>query len=462
MIKYAISFLICALLSINYIGIPFNVLPEQVYLLALGLGIAYIYPNIFGLYVVVGSILTAFVLPEFNNPYSIVQEYKLVAILWLPVVLLACWRSAGLGFLITTIVFFLYAAFGYLLPEPFTAYKLNILKLSEFLILDSTSMLGTSLNIACTTVFIFILLGVFLQHINLTGVIDSWLIRKLANTRANGAKVAILSSAAFGMVSGSAVANVVAAGHMTIPLMIKTGYSRVVAASIEAVSSTMGQVTPPVMGAAAFLMVSFTGVPYGEIALAASIPAVLLYAMLLLYVHFTSQKIIKLEVPTEKLKFPKLKSVIMDTAELMSQMIILGAVVGILTGILDQTGIMFNLTNDLIREAGSRGVSILVVTALSCLIMGLGMPTTTTYLLMAIMLGPSLVASGFDVLASHLFILYYSCVSMVTPPVALASMSAANIAGANQTKTAIVSFIMSLPFMVIPFAFIYWPWLLLR
>lgn len=461
--KYAISLLVCCLLGFNYLGIiHHSILPEQVYLTALGLSIAYLWPNILG--IITGILITALsaLLPEFNNPYSILQPYKILVIGLIPILLLASWKTAGLGFLITALIFFAYAIVGHLLPDPFTAYSLNIVKLSQFLVLDSTAMLGTSLEIACTTVFVFMLLGVVLQQSNVLNILDAWLMKKLANTRGNGAKVAILSSATFGMVSGSAVANVVAAGHMTIPLMIKTGYSRVTAASIEAVSSTMGQVTPPIMGAAAFLMVSLTGIPYGSIALAATIPAILLYGLLLTYVHFTAKKVVLLEVTSHTLKWPNFKSVVLELTELMSQMIILGSVVGILLGILDQTGILFNLTNDIIRSAGANGIPILIVTALVCIVMGLGMPTTTTYLLVAIMLGPTLVASNFDILASHLFILYYSCISMITPPVALASMSAANIAGADQNKTALLSFVLAVPFMIIPFIFIYWPSILFR
>lgn len=461
--KYVISLILCCLLGFNYFGLlPSSILPEQIYLIAIGLSICYLWPNLLGIVSTLFIVLLAFILPDLNNPYSTVQTYKVLCISLIPILLLASWKSAGIGFLVTTLLFFTYAAFGHLLPSPFTAYNLNLVKLSEFLVLDSTAMLGTSVEIACTTVFIFLFLGVFLQQINLLNIIDSWLMKKLAHTRGNGAKVAILSSASFGMVSGSAVANVVSAGHMTIPLMIKTGYSRVVAASIEAVSSTMGQVTPPVMGAAAFLMASLTGIPYANIALSAIIPAILLYAMLFLYVHFTAKKSVVLDAQVHKLKWPNFKQLVVDLSELMSQMIILGAVVGLLLGILDQTGILFNLTNDIISSAGAHNLNILIVTALVCIVMGLGMPTTTTYLLVAIMLGPTLVASNFDILASHMFILYYSCISMVTPPVALASMSAANIAGANQTKTALLSFILSVPFMIIPFIFIYWPAVILR
>lgn len=461
--KYAISLLLCCLLGFNYFGIvPSGILPEQIYLAAIGLSIAYIWPNALGTISSILVILLAVLLPELNNPYSTIHAYKVLAIAVIPVLLLTCWKSAGIGFLVTTILFFMYAVLGHLLPDPFTAYSLSIVKLSEFLVLDNTAMLGTSIEIACTTVFIFMLLGVFLQLSNVLNIVDSWLMKKLANTRGNGAKVAILSSAAFGMVSGSAVANVVAAGHMTIPLMIKTGYSKVVAASIEAVSSTMGQVTPPVMGAAAFLMVSLTGIPYSSIALSASIPAILLYLILLVYVHFTAKQVVTLDIVPHTLKWPNIKTLVLELTELMSQMIVLGAVVGIMLGILDQTGILFNITNDIISSAGANGINILIVTALVCIVMGLGMPTTTTYLLVAIMLGPSLVASNFDILASHLFILYYSCISMVTPPVALASMSAANIAGANHTKTAIMSFLLAIPFMLVPFIFIYWPALLFR
>ena len=459
--KYAISLLLCCLLGFNYLGIvPSSILPEQVYLTAIGLSIAYIWPNIYGILISTLTVILAVFLPELNNPYSYIQSYKYLAIVLIPVLLITSWRSAGLGFLLTSLMFFVYAVLGHLLPDPFTAYSLNIFKLSEFLVLDSTAMLGTSIEIACTTVFIFMTLGVVLQQTNVLSIIDTWLMKKLANTRGNGAKVAILSSAAFGMVSGSAVANVVAAGHMTIPLMIKTGYSKVAAASIEAVSSTMGQVTPPVMGAAAFLMVSLTGIPYSSIALSATIPAILLYTFLLLYVHFTAKKAVVLDIIFVTLKRPNFRTTVLELTELMSQMIVLGAVVGIILGILDQTGVVFNLTNDIIRSAS--GIHILIVTALVCIVMGLGMPTTTTYLLVAIMLGPALVASNFDILASHLFILYYSCISMITPPVALAAMSAANIAGASQSKTALMSFVLSVPFMVIPFIFIYWPAILFR
>jgi TRAP-type uncharacterized transport system fused permease subunit len=465
--NFVMSGALCALLLAHLFNfsqaLNIFILDEQVYLAALGMSI-FIYTKGFIKYTsFVISMAAAVLLNYFNDPYSSFTHLQLYFVVLLPIVLYAVKKSAGTSFAVICAVMLIYAFTGHLWPAPLTGYSLDVVGTTKFLLFDSTAMLGTSLAITCETVFAFLLLGSILQHANVTGIISDFFIRRLNNTRGGAAKVAMCSSMAFGAVSGSAVSNVVSTGNITIPMMIKSGCSRVQAAAFEAVASTAGQVMPPILGAAAFLMASLTGIPYTEIALAATIPALLLYASIFIMIHFLSSKQPQQSfVADTRIKMPNWKDVISDTATLTSQMIILGAAVGIIIGIFDQTGITFNITSDLVRVGQENQVHILLITAVVCILLGMGMPTTTTYLLTAIFMGPILVQSGFDLLASHLFIMYYGCISMLTPPVALATMAAANIAKADQHKVDAYAMMLSLPYMIIPFIFIAWPAMLLR
>jgi TRAP-type uncharacterized transport system fused permease subunit len=267
---------------------------------------------------------------------------------------------------------------------------INYLDLISHIVIDNTAMLGMSIAIMCGIVFLFVLVGQILVYF---GIIDFLMKYIIKYVRSPG-RVAILSSAVFGSVSGSAVANVMSTGQLTIPLMIKCGYSKVratasYAAAYEAVASTGGQLMPPVMGAAAFLMAEILMVSYWDVVLVSIFPAVTFYILLLL----TTPKLSSLDIIPEYKGFVK-KNLAESISNAMFSLIILSAAIGLIIGIMDQTGLSFHITSILNIVSGGNTFILLTLVAILCIILGMGMPTSSTYLLVAIVAAPSLIEAG--------------------------------------------------------------------
>ena len=433
--KYLVPiFLILGVSDIDYyVGYP--IFDEQYLILILLTALGYANKRIEIPLVLIGIVLF-FAYPylaEYSN-----YEKTLVAIISIPLCILvvtSCFSSSGKAFGIILLGFLLY---------PLTVDR-NYLDIISHIVIDNTAMLGMSMSIMCGIVFLFVLAGQILLQ---SGTVDK-LIDYITKHVESPGKVAILSSAVFGSVSGSAVANVMSTGQVTIPLMIKCGYSKTKAAAYEAVASTGGQLMPPVMGAAAFLMAEIIMVSYWDVALAALIPALVFYSVLFISVPKTNKQINK------KTRVFKKTISVSPLTEAMYGLIILSAAIGLIIGVMDQTGLSFHITSILNVASGGNIFILLIMIALLCIILGMGMPTSSTYLLVAIVAAPTLIDAGITEIWAHMFVLYYGVLSMLTPPVALSSFSAAEIAGANPILTALTSMRLAWPLYIMPFIFVW-------
>ncbi|MBT6696070.1 MAG: TRAP transporter fused permease subunit, partial [Gemmatimonadales bacterium] len=324
------------------------------------------------------------------------------------------------------------------------------------------------------------------------------------------AKTAAVASALMGSLSGSAVANVVTTGSFTIPLMKRAGFRPFFAGAIEAAASTGGQLMPPVMGAGAFILATWTNIPYLEVAAAAVIPAILYYAALIAAIHFragrmgikpagtgdvekvsdrlhlllplaaivillgmgrspmraafwgvTSAFVMAYLRPATRPSLPEIRTVMERAGRGAVQVAAACAAAGIVVGVASLTGIGLRMSELIIQVSGGNLLSALMLTALGSIVLGMGLPTTAAYVVLAALGAPALVQLGVPLLAAHLFIFYFGCISNVTPPVSLAAFAAAGISGAPPLKTAMTAAVLAGAGFVVPFMFVYGPPLLL-
>jgi TRAP transporter 4TM/12TM fusion protein len=426
-------------------------------------------------------------------------------------------RMAGFSLVGFTLAGVAYAMLGRYLPGVFQARPVDFTRLLVYLGLDTNALLGQSLQIAILVVVPFILLGHVLGRCGgsefFTDLARAW----MGRYRGGSAKVAVVGSAFFGMISGSAVANVSAVGVITIPLMKRSGFPAQIAAAIEAVGSTGGQLMPPVMGAAAFLMAEVLQVPYSEVMIAAIIPAGLYYLALFFQVDLEAAKRGILGEPRAQLPelgrvlrsgwyFPvpfvvlvyllvaenlraeycaliatavlivlalafgykgrrlPVKDVlgaIVSTGGTVVDLILICAVAGIFIGLLNISGLAFGMTLQLLAITGHNLPMMLLLTAGMAILLGLGLPTVGVYIIMATLIAPALVKVGVAPIAAHMFLLYFGVMSMVTPPVALSAFAAANIAGADVDKTGWTATRIGWSAYIVPFLFAVSPSLLM-
>lgn len=426
-------------------------------------------------------------------------------------------RVAGWPIVIIVVIFILYAKFGNLIPGILQTKGLSWARLLSQLYLGADFMLGTPLKIASLIVFGFIFFG---QVIFQTG--GGEFLMKLAQSlmgryRGGPAKVAVLASSLFGTVSGSAVANVATTGMVTIPLMKKSGYSSTYAGAIEATASTAGQIMPPVMGAAAFVMAEFLGVSYPTVVLVAIVPAMLYYLGVYLQIDLQAASsglkgLPREEIPSFKetlrqgwifivplivliitlfilflppgvaalystgalvlvtmLKkdirdswsWSKISSILQGTSRSLFELIAITAAAGFVVGIVSYTGLGLSLSRVLTEVAGGNLLLLALLTAITSTILGMGMPTTAAYILLAVLAAPALVSLGIEPVLAHLFVFYYGTLSMITPPVCLAAYTAASIAKAPQMPLAFRSMRLAVAAYIVPFIFLYMPGLAL-
>jgi TRAP transporter 4TM/12TM fusion protein len=426
-------------------------------------------------------------------------------------------RMAGFSLVGFTLAGVVYAMLGRYLPGVFQARPVDFTRLLVYESLDTNALLGTSLQIAVIVIVPFILLGQLLGRLGgsefFTDLARGW----MGRYRGGSAKVAVVGSAFFGMISGSAVANVSAVGVVTIPLMIRSGFPPQIAAAIEAVGSTGGQLMPPVMGAAAFLMAEVLQVPYAQVMIAAIIPALLYYVALFFQVDVEAAKRGIRGEPRERLPKPlavlkagwyfplpfvllvyalvwwnwqaehaallaaaalvvlsmvfgykghrvPLKDVakaVVSTGGAVVDLILICAVAGMFIGILNITGLAFGMTLQLLAITGDSVPMMLFLTAVMAILLGLGLPTVGVYIIMATLIAPALVKVGVTPMAAHMFLLYFGVMSMVTPPVALSAFAAANIAGADVDKTGWTATRIGWAAYIVPFLFAVSPSLLM-
>ena len=432
----------------------------------------------------------------------------IVAILTLAEV---CRRSVGLPILIVAGCFLVYAlVWG--LSNPSFLRRLNYSV--RYLFYSKEGIFSTPINVCSKFIVVFIIFGAFLER---TGIADFFI--NISNAAVGGfsggpAKVAVVVSAMEGMVSGSSVANTVGSGSVTIPLMKKTGYEPEFAAAAEASASTGGQIMPPIMGAAAFLMADYVQIPYGQIVLKAILPAVLYFAGIFISVHLEAKKLGLRGLKREEL--PKIRPLLKQVYLLLPLVLliylvststksiqyaaaiaIVAAVVvsmfnkgnritpkrllealaaggqgtitvaaacgiaGIIAGTITMTGLANMLINGIVALAGNQVIIALFLTMLCCIVLGMGVPTTANYCIMAATCAPILIRMGVPAVAAHFFVFYFGIVADLTPPVALAAYAGAAIAQGNPMKTALVSTKLAIGAFIVPYVFALNPAMLL-
>ncbi len=414
-----------------------------------------------------------------------------------------CRRSVGLPILIIAACLLVYA-FTAGLSNPTFSGKLNYSV--RYLFYSKEGIFSTPINVCSKYIVVFIIFGAFLER---TGIGDFFI--NISNAFVGGfsggpAKVAVVASALEGMVSGSSVANTVGSGSVTIPLMKKTGYKPEFAAAAEAAASTGGQIMPPIMGAAAFLMADNLGMPYSQVAVIAILPAVLYFAGVFISVHLEAKKEGLRGLSREELPalLPLLKRIyllfplvllvyLVGTSQRSIQyaaaLAILAAIfvsmfsketratpkkiwealanggqgmitvaaacgiAGIIGGIISMTGLANILFNGIVSLAGDTVIVALFLTMICCIILGMGVPTTANYCIMAATCAPILVRMGVEPVAAHFFVFYFGIVADLTPPVALAAYAGAAIAQANPMKTALTSTKLAIAAFIVPYVF---------
>ena len=420
-------------------------------------------------------------------------------------------RSVGWPILIVAAAFVIYAlSYGLTNPDFFGRVRYLI----RNLFYTKEGIMSTPVNVCSKYIVVFIVFGAFLER---TGISDFFI--SLANCAAGRyaggpAKVAVISSALCGMVSGSSVGNTVTTGSVTIPMMKDTGYKPEFAGAVEAAASTGGQIMPPIMGAAAFLMADFVGVPYSNIIVRAILPAVLYFTGIFISVHLEAKRLGLKGIPKEKLpKFsilirkiylllPLVMLVIWVSGNMMTMQraasfailltiavglvdsenritpfkifealeaggrgtITVGAacgVAGIISGTITMTGLANELINAIVNVAGDKLIIALVLTMLCCIVLGMGVPTTANYCIMAATCAPILIRMGVPVLAAHFFVFYFGIVADITPPVALAAYAGSAIAKSNPMKTAFNASRLAIAVFIVPYVFAYSPSMLL-
>ena len=415
-----------------------------------------------------------------------------------------CRRCVGLPILCVAGVFIIYAL-GWGLRNPDFMRRVSTL-LSQLFYTTTSGILSTPINTCSKFIAIFIIFGAFLER---TGIADFFI--KISNSIVGGfsggpAKVAVVASALEGMVSGSSVANTVGSGSVTIPLMKKTGYKPEFAAAAEAAASTGGQIMPPIMGAAAFLMAENIGVPYSNLVVRAILPAVLYFLGVFIAVHLEAKKeglrgLTKEELPRfipllkqSYLLLPLIilialvssgsRSIAYAAAIAIIAAIVVGlfnkenritplrifealaaggrgmitvavacGVAGIIAGTITMTGLANVIINGIVALAGNQVIIALFLTMLCCIVLGMGVPTTANYCIMAATCAPILIKMGVPDIAAHFFVFYFGIVADLTPPVALAAYAGAAIAGANPMKTALNSTKLAIGAFIVPYVF---------
>lgn len=419
-------------------------------------------------------------------------------------------RTTGWGLVGVALLALVYAVAGPNLPGVLAHRGYDFSRIMEILYLSTEGIWGVPLGVSADFVYLFVLFGALLDVAGGGTLLIALADRVAGRTRGGPAKTAAVASAFMGSLSGSAVANVVTTGSFTIPLMKRAGFRPFFAGAIEAAASTGGQLMPPIMGAGAFIMATWTNIPYVEVALAASAPALLYYVALLMAIHFRAERM-GLEpgrigdrdpvLPRLHLLLPLVVIVVLlgmgrspmraafwgvasgvvvsllgsrtrpgreearralvSAAAGTVQVAAACAAAGIVVGVASLTGIGLRMSELIVQLSGGNLFPALLLTAAGSIVLGMGLPTTAAYVVLAALGAPALTELGVPLLAAHLFIFYFGCISNVTPPVSLAAYAAAGLAGAPAMRTAFTAMTLAFAGFVVPFMFVYGPSLLL-
>jgi TRAP transporter 4TM/12TM fusion protein len=440
-------------------------------------------------------------------------DFMMGAVLTL-ILLEASRRMIGWALPITASAFLLYALFGNYLPGLLRHTGFSMEMIIDQLYLTTEGIFGIPLGVSATYVILFVIFGAFLEQSGAGKFFMDFATSLVGGAKGGPGKISVVSSSLFGTISGSAVANVMVDGWLTIPLMKRTGFKHDFAAAVEATASTGGQIMPPVMGAAAFVIAEYTGISYINICKHALVPALLYYLALFMAIHFEASKTGLLGIP--RAERPALSWVIVTKGHLFLPMAViiffmlagytpmyacifatvatflvslvraetrmgfkkvfealeLGAknmlpvaaacaCAGIVVGIINLTGLGLKFTSLILVIAGDSLAPALVFTMIAGIILGMGLPTTAAYIVQAALLIPALIKLGVPVIAAHLFVFYFAIISAITPPVAMAVYAAAGISGSNIWKTGLAAMKAGATGFIVPFMFVYGPSLLL-
>lgn len=424
-------------------------------------------------------------------------------------------RSVGLVMALVAGIVLAYGAFGHMAPGFLRHAGISTEELMTVLWFSFDGVFGRPMATVVSTILIFILFGSLLELLAIDLVLVRLALAATGRLRSGPAAAATVASGLFGTISGSAVANVVGTGVITIPLIKKRGFSPRFAAAVESAASSGGQITPPIMGAVAFIMADVTNVPYLTICAAAAVPALLYYGGLFVAISsaarnmdldeekqppisFNWRELVQMAVfvisltgivvtmvggasaayagfvgvalatvlgfairPDLILNGEAWLKFIRSAGLISAQLVVIVGAVGIVIGVLNLTGVGLRFASLLSSLAEDQLILSLILMAIACLLLGMGMPTVPAYLIIVLVMGPSLQKLGVPIVHTHMFVLYFGVLSAITPPVALAAFAAAPIAGASPMSTALEASRLALPGFVIPFAFIYKPALLL-
>ena len=425
-------------------------------------------------------------------------------------------RVSGWALFSIVIIFMIYGLLAHLVPPPLTGTRTDTEQLAIYLAFDTNALIGIPLGVATTIVVIFIFMGQVLFNTGGGEFFTDIASATMGRRRGGAAKISVVASALFGSISGSAISNVTTTGVVTIPLMVKSGYTDVDAGAIEANASTGGQFMPPIMGAAAFLMAEFLEMDYADVVIAALIPALLYYFAIFVQVDLVAArdriKFIADQLPRARAvlaegwhfivpfavllyalygmhveaeiaalyavatimvlgMFRRYKGKRMDLRSFCASfwdagiattnLVLIVAAAGFVIGILNKSGGGFALTLFLVKLGGGNLYILLLLAAFICIVLGMGMPTTGVYVLLAAVVAPSLIEAGVAKLSAHMFILYFGMMSMITPPIALAAFAASSISRADPMRTGYAAMRMGWVAYVIPFLFVLSPTLLI-
>ena len=436
-----------------------------------------------------------------------------VGLVGIIMVLEAARRIVGLPIVIVVLCFLAYGFLGPYMPGPLAHRGLTIKQMVGHLFFTTEGVFGIPLGVSSTFIFLFILFGAYLEKTGL-GKFFIDIANAIAGWASGGpAKVAVISSALQGTISGSSVANVVGSGSFTIPMMKKLGYHKNFAGAVEAAASTGGQLMPPIMGAAAFLMAEFVGIPYMEVVKAAVVPAILYFLGVFLGVHFEAKKNHLEGTPRSQLPawtkimkeeghlaipliaiigllasgYTPMKAALagifisIGTAMLRANtrmsfwdivdglvkgargalgVIIACASAGMIIGIVTKTGVGLKLASALVTVASGNFMLLLLCTMLTSLILGMGVPTTANYVITSTIAAPALIQLGVPILAAHMFVFYFGIIADITPPVALAAYAGSAISGGDPLKTGVNASKLGIAAFIIPYVFVLSPQLL--
>jgi TRAP transporter 4TM/12TM fusion protein len=407
------------------------------------------------------------------------------------------------------VVFLLYAGAGPYLPGMLWHRGYDVTRIIYQISLSTEGIFGTPLGVSASYVFIFVLFGAFLEITGAGQFYIDFAVKAVGGSAGGPAKAAVVASSLFGSVSGSAVANVAGTGAVTIPLMRSIGYRPEFAAAVEAVASTGGQIMPPLMGAAAFIMAEILAVPYYKVALGALIPALIFYGTVFTMVHCRA-KVLGLSGAARD-SLPPMKTLLREQGTFFIPLLVLiyfmiiaqysvmkaavysllatvlvgffkkrmgwrdilgafesgarvslvviasTACAGIIVAVMNLTGLGMKFSSLVLAAGGNSLLLVLIMIMLASLLLGMGLPTTPAYLILAVLGAPTLVKLGVEPLAAHLFVFYFGCMSMITPPVGLAVYAASCIAEADFWKTSKHALLLALPAFLVPYMFVFHP-----